>query len=89
MEKQKEAGTKDSSLSTLHNTVSLYRLRVVCGFSTLSHFPVPPFLFLAFPSRISLSSFIGPGTFLTLLSLILPFFRLAFSPSAVKRDDIR
>ena len=49
MEQKKEVGTKDSSLSTLHYTVFLYRLRVVCGFSTLSHFPVPPFFVFGFP----------------------------------------
>jgi len=40
MEQKKEVGTKDSSLSTLHNTVFLYRFPFVSGFSTASAFSV-------------------------------------------------
>ena len=59
MEQKKEVGTKDSSLSTLHNTIFLYRFPFVCGFPTVSLFLFP----IMCPSSFSFIIRVGSSHF--------------------------
>ena len=81
MEQKKEVGTKDSSLSTLHNTIFLYRFCLWLSF----RFPFP----LSYHVSI-LFFFYHPGRFFSLLSLILPFFCLSsVSVSAMTQNNVK
>lgn len=86
MEQKKEVGTKDSSLSTLHNTFLFIAFLLFPAF-----LPLPPFLFvgvylLCVPSFFFvLSDSVYFPHFYPDSSVFLPFV----FPPMVKRDDIR
>ena len=72
MEQKKEVGTKDSSLSTLHNTIFLYRFCLWLSY----RFPFPASVSLCLPVPC------GPP-----FSLCFFPFSFSCCHPAVKRDD--